>query len=176
MKCQILLQKKSLHELILWLETIENEEDIDRGMVSLFLHLHHVTQNYANINNTDQNFLDFSNKHLFYDDDNNEHLPIPVYSGIKPSMGPEFILNTLLSLGRFSTVCKIILNDTLRGCFCNVKSIGEEDDPESLQNYSNQVMNIFFNNQLVFFPNGERIIYAFIIQAGDLLDSVIINN
>ena len=34
MKCQILLRKKALHELILWLETIENEEDIDRGMVS----------------------------------------------------------------------------------------------------------------------------------------------
>ena len=36
MKCQILLQKKALHELMLWLETIENEEDIDHGMVLLF--------------------------------------------------------------------------------------------------------------------------------------------
>ena len=33
MKCQILHQKKTLHELVLWLETIENEEDIDHGMV-----------------------------------------------------------------------------------------------------------------------------------------------
>ena len=32
------------------------------------------------------------------------------------------------------------------------------------------------NNQLVFLPNGQRIIYAFIIQAGYLLDTVIINN
>ena len=45
MKCQILIRKKVLNELILWLETIENEEDIDHGMVSLFHHLHHVTQN-----------------------------------------------------------------------------------------------------------------------------------
>ena len=37
-------------------------------------------------------------------------------------------------------------------------------------------MNIFVNNQLVFFTNGERMIDAFIIQYGDLLDSVIINN
>ena len=37
-------------------------------------------------------------------------------------------------------------------------------------------MNIFVNNQLVFFPNGQRMIDAFIIQSGDLLDSVIINN
>ena len=55
-KCQILPRKKALHELILWLETIENEYDIDHGMVSLFCHLHHVTQNRANLNNTDQIF------------------------------------------------------------------------------------------------------------------------
>ena len=36
MKCQILIWNKALHELILGLETIENEEDIDNGMVSLF--------------------------------------------------------------------------------------------------------------------------------------------
>ena len=61
-------------------------------MVSLFRQLHHVTQKCANIDNTDQIFLDFSNKHLFYDDDDDEYLPIPVYSGIKPSTVPEFIL------------------------------------------------------------------------------------
>ena len=69
MKCQILLRKKALHELILWLETMENGEDIDHGMVSLLCHLYHVTKTCANLNNTDQIFLDFTNKHLFYDDD-----------------------------------------------------------------------------------------------------------
>ena len=91
-------------------------------------------------------------------------------------MGPEFILNVLLSLGRFSTERKLLLNDTLRGCFLNAKFIGEEDYPESLQNNSNQVMNNFVNNQLVFFPNGQIMIDVFIIQAGYPLDSVIINN
>ena len=119
-------------------------------MVSLFCHLHHVTQNFTNINNTDQNFFDFSNKHLFYNDDDGEHLPIPVYSGVKPSMGPEFILNTLLSLGRFSTERKLILNYSLRGCFRNAKLIREEDHPESLQNYSNQVINMFTITSLCF--------------------------
>ena len=57
-------------------------------------------------------------------------------------MGPEFIFITLLSLGRFSTERELLLNDTLRGCFRNTKLIGKEDDPESLQNYSNQVMNV----------------------------------
>ena len=88
MKFQIFLLKKASHELILWLETIENEEYIDHGMVLLFCYLHHVTQNCANLKNTNQNFLDFTNKHIFYNDDNDEHSPILVYSGIKPSMGP----------------------------------------------------------------------------------------
>ena len=66
-------------------------------------------------------------------------------------MGTEFILNNLLSLGIFYTERKLILNDTIRGCFRNSKLIGEEDDPEYLQSYSNQVINIFVNNQLVLF-------------------------
>ena len=84
-------------------------------MVLLLFHLHHVTQNCANLNNTDQIFFDFSNKHLFYDDEDDEHLPILVYSRIKPSMGAEFILNELSSLVIFSTEPELILNDTLRG-------------------------------------------------------------
>ena len=67
---------------------IYNEEDIDHGIVSLFRNLHHVKKNCANINNTDQILLEFANKHLLYDDDDDEHLPIPLYSGIKPSMWP----------------------------------------------------------------------------------------
>ena len=120
-------------------------------MVSLFCHLYYVTQNCANLNITDQVFLYIENKHLFYDDDDDDHLTILVYLSIKNSICPELILNTLLSLSRFSTDREIILNDTLRGCFSNAKLIGEEDDPESLHNYSNQVMNIFVNNQILFF-------------------------
>ena len=86
------------------------------------------------------------------------------------------ILNTSLSLRRFSTDHKLLLNDTLRGCFSNAKLIGAEDVPESLQNYSNQVMNIFVNDQLAFFPDGQLMIDAFIIQYGGTLDIVIINN
>ena len=121
-------------------------------------------------------FLCFSNKHIFYDDDDHHHLPIPVCSGIKPSMGTEFISNTLLSLGRFCTEKEIILNDTVRGCFSNAKLIGKEDDSESLQNYPNHVVNIFVNNQLLFLSNVQRMIEVFKIQAGDVLDSVIVNN
>ena len=37
-------------------------------------------------------------------------------------------------------------------------------------------MNIFVNNQLAFFPNGQRMIGYFMIQDVDILDIVIINN
>ena len=43
-----------------------------------------------------------------------------------------------------------------------------------MQSYSNQVI-MFFNNQLVLFTNGQRMIDAFIVQSGDILDSIIIN-
>ena len=36
-------------------------------------------------------------------------------------------------------------------------------------------MNIFVNNQLVFFLSGQCMIESFIIQAGYILDSIIIN-
>ena len=131
-------------------------------MVLLFRNLHHVTQNCTNLNNNDQNFLDFSNKHIFYEDANDEHLYIPVHSGIKTPIGPEFILNTLLSLGRFSTKRELLFNDTLIGCFNKSKLIGDKYDPKFLQNYLNQVINIFFNNQFLFFTNGQHMI-AFLL-------------
>ena len=76
-------------------------------------------------------------------------------------------------MSRFYTERELLFSGTLIGCFCNAKLIGKEEDPESLQKYSNQFMNIFVNNQLVFFSNGKRTIDAFIIQAGDILDSFI---
>ena len=60
-----------------------------------------------------------------YDDEDDEHLTIPLYSDIELSMGIEFILNTLLSLGRISTEHKLLLNDTIKDCFRNAKWFGE---------------------------------------------------
>ena len=48
-----------------WLETIENEEDIDHGMILLFHYLHHVTQNCAKLNNTDKNLPYFQTSIYF---------------------------------------------------------------------------------------------------------------
>ena len=90
--------------------------------------------------------------------------------------GDEVILNTLPSQGRFSIEHKLLLNENLRGFFCNAKLIGKEDELEYLQRYSKQVMKLFVNNLLVIFTNGQFTIDDFIIQSGDLLDIIIINN
>ena len=79
-------------------------------------------------------------------------------------------------MGIYSTERNLFLNDTIRGCFLNSKFIGEEDDPESLQRYLNQFVNVFVNNQLFLFPNGQRMIDSFIILDVFLLDRAIINN
>ena len=91
-------------------------------------------------------------------------------------MAPEFILHILLSMGRFHTEREILLQPSLRDSFKNAKLIGTEIDNESLTSYSNGLMNKFFNQQLVYYPNGQRIIESKIIHAGDLFDSIIIDN
>ena len=180
MKCQIFLRPKALPELIEWIDSIEHEEGIYEPMVVLFRKLNEVVTNVIDLddlNDSDRIFLSFAEKHLLYNDDSDEdHLPIPVYSSIKPSMAPEFILSTLLSLGRFSTERELLLHDKLSKCFRHAKLIGMEEDEESLKQYSNQVMYKYISTQLLFFPNGQRIIDALIIQSGDLFDSVIIKN
>ena len=169
--CQVLLRIKALPELLLWLTNIEGEDNCDRDMVSLFRRL-----DRALSSSEDEEFRTFAYKHLIYKEDSNEHLPIPVYSYIKPTMAPEFILHILLSMGRFHTEREILLQPSLRDSFKNAKLIGTETDDESLTSYSNGLMNKFFNQQLIYYPNGQRIIDSWIIHAGDLFDSIIIDN
>ena len=177
MKCQVFFRKKALPELIAWVDSIELQyEDMYTPMVDLFRKLSYVVTNLDNLHDDDQRFLDFADEYLFYEDNDEDHLPIPVYSSIKPSMGPEFILNTLLSLGRFSTERELLLHNTLRDCFRHAKLIGDDEDEDSLKEYSNKVMHKYVSTQLMYFPNGQRMIDALIIQAGNLFDSVIIKN
>eukprot|EP00957_Ditylum_brightwellii_P043031 3260176-Ditylum_brightwellii.AAC.1 len=88
-------------------------------------------------------------------------------------MGPEFILSTLISIGRFSAEQELLLHNKL---FCHAKLVGNEDDADSLGMYSNKVMYKYASTQLVYFLNGQRMIDALIIKAGGLFDSVIIHD
>ena len=49
-------------------------------------------------------------KKIFLIDDGNKNLPIPVYSYVKPTMGPRFLLHIMLSMGEFETEIDLILH------------------------------------------------------------------
>ena len=110
------------------------------------------------------------------EDSDYDHLPIPVYSYIKPTMGTQFILHLLLLMGHFSTEIDLTLNETLRESFRYANLIGPLDDEESLQQYSNELLRKFIEEQLIYFPNSKRIIDSWIITAGELLDEIIVHD
>ena len=124
----------------------------------------------------DQNFLTNVHTQLVDFDDDHEHLPIPVYSYIKPTMGVQFMLHILLSMGHFSTEVDLISHSTIRECLQYAKLIGNRTDEESLQIYYNNLCRHFIEEQLVYFPNSKHIINNWIVVAGDLFDSVIIHD
>ena len=57
--------------------------------------------------------LDFAEKSLLFDD-GCKHLIIPLFSYVKPTLGPRFILHLLLSLGHFETELDLLLKPSLR--------------------------------------------------------------
>ena len=175
-KCQILLRLKALPELILWLDEIENEGETHQEIIDMFRYLDQVLNHESGV--YDEEFYQFAYDHLLcdYDDGFENHLPIPVYSYIKPTMAPEFILHILLSMGRYKTERELLLQNNLKDCFAESKLVGTENDINHLEQYSNIMMNKFFKCQLVWYPNGQRIIDGWIIQSGDIFDSVIIKN
>ena len=110
------------------------------------------------------------------EDTNNIQLHIPVFSYIKPTMRRQFLLHLLLLMGNFSTEIDLSLHENLRRSFRYTKLMGPGDDEESLQTYSNHLLKRFIEEQLVCFPNSKRVIDSWIIDAGKLLDEVIVHN
>ena len=137
--------------------------------------------NIASVNDRGQvpqdkkEFYDFVNEYLV-DSSYSGHLPVPVYSYITPSGGIKFLLHILLSMGRFSTEINLTVNSTLRECFQKAKLIGDLNDEESLQQYSNFVLKRFIVEQLKYFSNSRRILAEWIVIAGEVLDSAIVRD
>lgn len=176
---QIRIRKKALPELMEWIGSIEDEDTTDIVMVNYFRQLNDVcsmSETELNTNEFNKEFHAFAIDHVIHNDDKEKHLPIPTYSYIKPSMGPQFLLHILLSMGRFETERQLLLNNSLKESFRYAKLIGPEDDIISLEHYSNKVFAKFVHCQLQFYPNGQRIIDSYIIRSGDLFDSVIVKN
>ena len=112
---------------------------------------------------------------MLYDDDQ-RHIPVPVFSYMKPTIGPRFLLHIMLSMGEFETELDFILHPTIRDSLRYVNLIGPNNDEESLQEYSNQLLYKFIVEQLVNFPNSVKSIDEWIIVAADFFDSVIIRD
>ena len=128
---------------------------------------------YGSVN--DQEQWSFIKKYILHEDDL-RHLPIPVFSYIKPTMGPRFILHIMLSLGEFDTELDLILHPTLRDSLRYSKLIGENNDEDSLQSYSNNLMKKFILEKLQYYPNRLNICGDWIVTASQIFDSIIINN
>ena len=56
------------------------------------------------------------------------------------------------------------------------KLIGPSNEPEDLEEYSNQLLLRYIKEQVVLFPSSKRIIQSWIVVAGDLFDGVIIHD
>ena len=145
-------------------------------MINLFneIHSHYEDRNVTAV--VDEAFGIHLEKDLIYYDPNLDHLPIPVYSYIKPTMGTQFILHLLLSMGHFSTEIDLTLHPSLRESFRSSHLIGPLNDVESLQQYSNELLKKFIVDQLQYFPNSKRVIDSWIITAGELLDDIIVHD
>ena len=69
-----------------------------------------------------------------------------------------------------------MLHRNLCEAFRYAKLIGPENDEASLQEYSSQLLKRYIEEQLVYFPNSTKVLSQWIVTAGGLFDSVIIQN
>ena len=91
----------------------------------------------------------FIQENLLYDDEH-RHLPIPVFSYVKPTLEPRFMLHILLSMGQFETDIDLILHQSLRESLRYAQLIGPLDDEQSLRQYAHELLKRFIEEQLMF--------------------------
>jgi len=177
---QVYLRTKAIPEMKEYLESVEVSNDIyDPSSVMMafmqkLIELHEIyCGNMEFCCDEDHELGLFIQDNMLYDDDD-RHIPIPVFSYVKPTLGPRFILHILLSLGEFETEIDLILHENLRESFRYAKLIGLENDEASLKEYSSHLLKRYIEEQLIFFPNSIKVLSQWIVTAGCLFDSVII--
>ena len=79
-------------------------------------------------------------------------------------------------MGQFETEINLIVHQSICGSLRYAKLIGPLDDEESLKKYSCTLLEKYIEEQLVYFPNSSNVLDKWIVTAGDLFESVIINN
>ncbi len=146
LQSQVLVRVKAFKEISTFLQAMNIEEEIDHPAIIMKTFLLDMIQLYEEFN-TYEGILGgdrydkwcFIKQNMIYDD-SLKHLPIPVYSYVKPTMGPRFLLHIMLSLGEFETEVDLVVNTSMRESLRYAKLIGPLDDIESLKEYSNLLL------------------------------------
>ena len=189
--CQVKLRAKAIEELMTYLNGLQTDENFvltrfDNSMLRLFRKIQSQVLTYTGeprsyegedraTGDIDDEFRTFALKELivFETDD---ALPVPVYSSPKPSMGHQFILHVLLSLGSFETEIDLTLQPSLRASLRYAKLIGPDNDNDSLQRYSRELMSLYFHEEVANLSNSMSEINNIIVEAQHLFDDVIIHD
>ena len=170
---QVFVRRKALREVIDYCDSLEEESNPISSMIELFRSIH---QELANENVEDEEFRDHICSNLLDDDFRFDHLPCPVYSYVKPTMGFSFLHHVLLSMGKFETEIDLKMHHSIRDSFRYAQLIGPYNDEESLQGYSNALLEKWIISQLQYFPNALRTLSSWIVVAGNLFDQVIVKD
>ena len=178
----VLVRVKAFDEISTFLDDLVINEEIDHPVTVIKTYLLGIIQLYQEFNSCDDiesgdryDKWCFIKEHMIYDD-SLKHLPIPVYSYVKPTMGPRFLLHVMSSLGEFDTEVDLLLHHSIRESLRYAKLIGVLDDLDSLQQYSNLLLKKYIEEQLVYFPNSGVVLEQWIVTAGNMFDSVILRN
>lgn len=176
------VRTKAFGEISEYLDKLESNDNVlgdsEREIVSLFrkiISAHESRHNSNSRSRSDREFLKHIDKNVLYLNED-ELLPVPVFSLINPTQGYRFLLHVLLSLGRFNTERELLLHADIRECFRHAQLIGESNDPDDLQRYSNELLKRFILEQMVYYSNSRRVIADWMVLAGEVFDSVILRN
>ena len=178
---QVFLRKSAEKEVLDYLNTeksINLDCDHIRDMVNLvkrIFELENMVNSNAILSDDEREERTWYSNNLLIED-KEKHLPIPVFSCIKPTMGFKFILHLLLSMGHFCSEYDLLRHRTLRESFKYAKLIGDSNEVEDLKQYSDNILKEYFIKQLCTYPNSQRVIGYWFVVAGELLDSVLIDN
>ena len=107
----------------------------------------------SELNEDDFDFLNNVDSNLVQSHPDGYHLPYPVFSYTKPTMGVQFLLHILLSLGHFDTDINLTTHASIRKCFRYAKLIGVSDDTETLKEDICKLLLRYAKQQVIYFLN-----------------------
>ena len=180
---QVKVYSKAFTEIDDYISTLRRNDEIEDDtpleiVVNYFenmirLYKASENQNVEELSDIHQQELKFYLKHII--NDNKGHLPVVVFSFIKPKNPHRFALHFMLTEGQFDTESDLQCR-SLRESFRYCKLIGDSNNPDELQKYSNTLLQQYFTNQLVFYPQSARVIDTLLMNAKQIFDSIIVKD